>query len=110
LEKKSISINWIDDKHRTHPWSLRPGGCTVVVIYSNNHCRGYDKVKRPHRYLQQISRDYISNYTSNERITKLEDYIDKLYAAKEGSARIILVWNKNKSSSPWDELSKYATE
>ena len=53
---KTSPIFWVGDKHRTHPWSQRPGGCTVVVIYDDNKCFGYDKVKRPHRYIQKISK------------------------------------------------------
>lgn len=26
-------IFWVGEEHRTHPWSKRPGGCTVVVIF-----------------------------------------------------------------------------
>ena len=106
---KTSPIFWVGDKHRTHPWSQRPGGCTVVVIYDDNKCFGYDKVKRPHRYIQKISKEYLINYHSNIRIETLEEYIDCIYAVKENEVSLNLVWNKNMHSSPWDDLKEYAT-
>lgn len=110
LEERAVKIHWVEDEHRTHPWSKRPGGCTVVVIYSNGHCRGYDRVKRPHRYLNKVSQDYISNFMSDQRIDTLDKYIEKFYAAREGAVRISLVWSKRDGISPWSALERYATE
>lgn len=106
---KTTPIFWVGDKHRTHPWSQRPGGCTVVVIFDDNKCFGYDKVKRPHRYIQKISHEYLINYHSNVRIETLEEYIDCIYAVKENEVSLNLVWNKNMYNSPWEELEEYAT-
>lgn len=110
LEGRSTPITWSPDEHRKHPWSRRPGGCTVVVIYSNGACRGYDKVKRPHRYLREITKDYISNFTSNHRDDTLEDYIKAFYAAEQGVVRITKVWSNGHRQSPWELLERYATE
>ena len=109
LTRRSKRIYWVGDKHRTHPWSLRPGGCTVVVIYEDGECRGYDKVKRPHKYLRKISEDYISNFASNYRYRSLEDYINGLYAVREGEVKLRRVWSKGSSGSPWELLESYAT-
>lgn len=109
-ERGKTSIFWVGDKHRTHPWSVMPGGCTVVVIYEDGECRGYDKVKRPHKYLQKVSNDYISNFTSNRRTKTLEEYIECLYAIREGKVKLNLVWRKGTKGSPWSLLEAYATK
>lgn len=109
-ERNVTRIHWVEDNHRTHPWSVMPGGCTVVVIYSDKQCRGYDKVKRPHKYLKKVSEDYISNFRSNRRISTLEEYIECLYAVKEGQVKLNLVWRKGNRSSPWDSLEPYSTK
>lgn len=109
LIRKSKRIFWVGDKHRTHPWSLRPGGCTVVVIYEDGECRGYDKVKRPHKYLRKVSEDYISNMKSNYRYKTLEDYINSLYAVREGEVKLRKVWSKGSNTSPWLVLEPYTT-
>jgi hypothetical protein len=80
------------------------------VIYTNGSCRGYDKVKRPHKYLQVIAKDYISNFASNKRIDSLEDYIKAFYAAEQGAVRITKVWSTGHRQSPWALLERYATE
>lgn len=107
---ESKRIYWVGDEHRNHPWSLRPGGCTVVVLYENGECRGYDKVKRPHRYLKQVSEDYLSNFESNFRHEYLSSYIKHLYAVREGEVKLHRVWSKPTDRSPWTSLEKYATE
>ncbi|WP_159019850.1 hypothetical protein [Algibacter sp. L3A6] len=100
-------ILWVGDKHRTHPWSLKPGGCTVVVLFTNKTCLGYDKVKRPDRYTRKISRDYISNHYSNAHSTNLEDYINEIYLTSDSGVDLKRVWHSNMRTSPWDILEKY---
>jgi hypothetical protein len=102
-------ILWVGDKHRTHPWSLKPGGCTVVVLFKNKACLGYDKVKRPDRYTQKISRDYISNHYSNSHSTSLEHYINEIYLTSDSGVDLKKVWHSNMSMSPWQVLEKYRT-
>jgi hypothetical protein len=109
------SIFWVGDKHRTHPWSKQPGGCTVVTIlkkeYSkSNRCLGYDKIKRPYEYTSKIIVPYISNHTSNKRIYNLGKYIENIYIAKENSNRIYEVWSSNMNGSLEEILMKYRTK
>lgn len=110
--KRRTKILWVADKHRTHPWSLRPGGCTVVVIYRNRNCFGYDKVKRPHRYLRKVSNDYICDILNTKKINTLESYIDRILAVKQGETKLDTVWDWQETyiASPWDLLEKYKTE
>jgi hypothetical protein len=102
-------ILWVGDKHRTHPWSLRPGGCTVVVLFKNKACLGYDKVKRPDRYTRKISQDYISNHYSNSHSSSLEDYINEIYLTSDSGVDLKKVWHSNMSTNPWQVLEKYRT-
>lgn len=111
IDKKNGStvISWVEDEHRRHPWSIMPGGCTVVVIFSDKKCFGYDKVKRPHKYLQKITNDYICNLNCSQKVNNLESYIDSIYAVKEGETSLNSVWTRSDEVSPWDLLQKYAT-
>lgn len=112
LEKNNgcTEILWVGDKHRTHPWSMMPGGCTVVVLFKNGACLGYDKVKRPHKYLPKISQEYLCNEYSNYKTNTVEQYIDSIYAIHEGETKLNFVWNKYRGKSPWDLLETYSTK
>ena len=72
---KSQRELWVKDTYRTNPLSLRPGGVTVTVVYTNNYSYNYDKVKNPVKYISVISR-------KNKQIVDV--YI-----------RNIHVWNRN---------------
>lgn len=109
-EYKTIKIFWVGDKHRTHPWSIEPGGCTVVVLFKNGDCLGYDKVKRPHKYLPKVSSNYLCNILQNQKIDNLQDYIESVYAVKEGNIDLNLVWKHGDYSNPWDLLESYSTK
>jgi len=43
---------YVGDNWRTNPKSLIPGGSDVTVIYGNQECRVYDKVKHPKAYIK----------------------------------------------------------
>jgi len=107
LRQRNTRIFWVGDEHRTNPWSLEEGGCTLVVLFENEHCRGYDKVKRPDAYAQKISRDYISNHYGSNHSDSLESYIEEIYIAQEFSPMLKKVWSSNFADSPWDVLKKY---
>lgn len=48
------NLLWVGDSHRTHPWSLKPGGWNLVVAYYNGDVFGYDKIKVPSAYLAKV--------------------------------------------------------
>lgn len=104
---ESKDIFWVGDEHRNHPWSLAPGGSTVVVLFKDQKCIGYDKVKRPDRYTIKITTDYISNNISNKHFSSLEQYIKSIYLAEDGKIELKKVWDTNTNLSPWEILEKY---
>ena len=110
LRGSITKILWVGDKHRRHPWSLQPGGCTVVVLFKNKKCLGYDKVKRPDRYTQKIAKDFISNHYSNFHIDTLEQYINEIYLTSDSGVDLKKVWHSNMHQSPWSILEKYRTK
>ena len=48
----------VDDKYRTSPHSLVPGGCVVEIHTKDGKVMIYDKVKNPEAYIRRISKDY----------------------------------------------------
>jgi hypothetical protein len=108
LRRAKTKIFWVGDEHRTHTWSLEPGGCTVVVLFKNETTfLGYDKVKRPDRYTKKITEDYISNKLSNRHIDTLEEYISEIYMTSDDSMDLHKAWCSNMKESPWEILEKY---
>ncbi|PQJ82694.1 hypothetical protein [Polaribacter glomeratus] len=103
-------IVWVGDSHRTHPWSLQPGGCTVVVLFKNKSCLGYDKVKRPDRYTLKIANDFLSNHYSNLHVDTLEQYINEIYLTSDSGVDLKKVWHSNMNQSPWSILEQYRTK
>lgn len=47
----------VHERFRTNELSLRPGGYTVTVGYSNGTQRVYDNVKNPKAYINSIAKD-----------------------------------------------------
>jgi len=107
-------IFWVGDKHRTHAWSIEPGGSTVVVEYLSGQILGYDKVKRPHRYMPKIFRDdkksIYCNWNDETLYKYLDDYVKKIYAAQEGSNTLNPIWKNGDKESLLKELEKYKTK
>jgi hypothetical protein len=103
-------IFWVIDGHRTHPWSLIPGGCTVVVLFKDKACLGYDKVKRPDRYTKKITQEYICNKKSNTHYSSLEEYIAEIYLTSDMGVDLKRVWTSNSNGDLWDILEKYRTK
>jgi len=107
-------ILWVGDSHRTHPWSLEPGGSTVVVEFLDGKILGYDKVKRPHRYMPKIFREdkrfiFYKN-GDNEQYKFLNQYIAKIHAAYQGEDTLDSVWYNGDNELPWDKLESYKTK
>jgi hypothetical protein len=57
---------YIEDKFRTNPKSLKPGGSEVTVIYGNQECRVYDKVKHPRAYIKTFDMTCITKILVDE--------------------------------------------
>lgn len=45
---------FVSDAFRTNHLSLKPGGSTVKIIYTD-HFRVYDKIKYPKSYIEKIT-------------------------------------------------------
>ena len=108
-------ILWVGDEHRTHPWSLRPGGGTVVVVYKSGKILGYDKVKRPHRYIPKIFRgdkeSIYSNWDDDTLYKYLEDYVESMGAAHADSDELEIIYrNGDDPKNILEILEKFQTE
>ena len=90
-----------------------PGGCTVVVVYTNGDAFGYDKVKRAHRYMKVIiGGKILGKYTrdDNIHIPTLQEYIEGICITKEGKVTLNKVWHNKMNSNPWELLEPFATK
>jgi hypothetical protein len=108
-------ILWVGDAHRTHPWSLRPGGGTVVVVYKSGKILGYDKVKRPHRYIPKIFRgdkeSIYNNWDDDTLYMYLEDYVESMGAAHADSDELEIIYrNGDDAKDILEKLEKFQTE
>lgn len=110
LKGSFTKIFWVGDEHRNHPWSKQPGGCTVVVLFKNKTCLGYDKVKRPSRYTMKITKDFISNHYSNKHTDSLEEYLNEIYLTSDSGVDLKKVWHSNMHQNPWEILRKHRTK
>tara|TARA_Y100001970_G_C14242491_1_gene865790 strand:- start:1079 stop:1582 length:504 start_codon:yes stop_codon:yes gene_type:complete len=111
--KNLTKICWVGDEHRSHPWSKMPGGCTVVVVYTTGKAYGYDKVKRPHRYMKQIiGKNIIDVFNRNDniQISLLQEYIEGICITKEDKITLNKVWDNTMDSQPWQYMKEYATK
>ena len=54
----------VGDGYRTNQLSLRPGGYSVVVEYTNGQKLVYDKIKNPSAYISRVCKndDIVSAY------------------------------------------------
>lgn len=57
----------VDDKYRTNPMSLRPGGGVVQVYYEDGSSRIYDKIKYPRRYIGALAK-----YDDASTVTRID--------------------------------------
>lgn len=48
----------VEDKYRTNPHSLVPGGFVVEIHTNDGKVMIYDKVKNPEAYIKRISKDH----------------------------------------------------
>lgn len=107
-------IFWVGDEHRIHPWSVEPGGGTVVVVYKSGQILGYDKVKRPHRYMPKIfkgdKKNIFSKWDDNTLYKYLDEYVEKIYAAKEGSDDLDFIWKNGDEENLLEKLEEYKTK
>ena len=107
-------ILWVGDEHRTHPWSVRPGGGSIVVVYLTGKVLGYDKVKRPHRYIPKIFRgdkeSIYSKWDDKTLYKYLSDYVESIGAAKLESEELDILYRNGDNVDILEKLKEYQTE
>ncbi len=113
IKGKEIKIFWVGDSHRSHPWSLMPGGNTVIVLFKDLNCYGYDKVKRPDMYMSKVIGETIKNiYSRNDNIRydTLEEYLEEIFIVRPNSLLIEKAWNRKSKTNFSKSLEKYRTK
>jgi hypothetical protein len=48
----------VEDQYRTNPLSLKPGGCTLTITYSDGKVFIYDKVKNAVSYIRALDKNH----------------------------------------------------
>jgi len=44
----------VGNEYRVNPYSHKNGGCTVIVLKTNNQLLEYDKIKYPNAYIKNV--------------------------------------------------------
>lgn len=87
-------ILWVNDSYRTHPSSFINGGYSLVLVHLNDKVYGYDKIKEPSLYVEEI----IKNTNQVEKI-----YLDKnigfAYVKSEADDYFHKIWDRNESKN-----------
>jgi len=99
-------IFWVGQGYRTNPLSKTEGGSEVVVVYANGSKYGYDRIKKPSRYIDAIShkiidldKDTYDSLTDEEKLSSFKEAINLIYVrrpSQESTASSPLyeeVWN-----------------
>lgn len=68
----SNEVIWVERKYRINDLSHQPGGFDIVLEYKSGNVLGYDWIKKPSSYIQQI----LKNDLSNEEANAFEDFND----------------------------------
>lgn len=57
---------YVGDDWRKNPKSLIPGGSEVTVMYSNQDCKVYDKIKNPKAYIEKFDMNGVVKILVND--------------------------------------------
>jgi len=86
-------ILWVKDSYRTHPSSFISGGYSLVLVHLNEKVYGYDKIKEPSLYVEEI----IKNTNQVEKIY-LDKYMDCAYIKGDNDCYFQKIWDRNESN------------
>jgi hypothetical protein len=113
-------VIWVPVKYRTNPLSHQPGGADVVVEYHNKDIFGYDRIKKPARYISAIWNDSISKiykdyheWDEEEQLDEIKSNIRSIHARcynEDDFERIYFeeIWNSETSMElPWKLLESF---
>ncbi len=111
------SILWVADKYRVNPLSLIEGGSEVIVVYWSTEVFGYDKIKKPSKYIEKIhGRRYSYNseiYDREQHLEEIKSSIRTVYARKYTEETyeeepFEMVWDSSTAERfPWEELEAF---
>lgn len=103
-----VSREW-----RTHEWSHIPGGCDVIVEYTDGRVHLYDWIKYPDRYIQSFF-DGIVDYPQSQQIAIAKNEITRIFSRfceneeDMKTTKFEEVWNsENANTTPWDALKNF---
>lgn len=114
------TVFWVGRKYRTNLLSHSPGGGDIIVEYHNGKILGYDWIKYPSRYVQNI---FIKLFFRND--TTFEQYkeYDQVKIIKKEISKVFTriyekdefetvpfeeVWNSEIDNTlPWNNIEEY---
>ncbi len=81
---------WVVRELRINPLSHIEGGSDVVIEYQNLSSYGYDWIKYPSRYINEIFRNYfetfhivnLTDFTQDQQLKKFKEVVFKIFARK----------------------------
>jgi hypothetical protein len=88
----SNKILWVKDSYRTHPSSLISGGYSLVLVHLNEKVYGYDKIKEPSLYVEEV----IKNTNQVEKIY-LDKHMSCAYIKGNNDNDFQKIWDRNES-------------
>ncbi|MFV5438082.1 hypothetical protein VXP84_00255 [Acinetobacter oleivorans] len=91
--KLTNKILWVKDSYRTHPSSFISGGYTLVLVHLNGKVYGYDKIKEPSLYVEEI----IKNTNQVEKIY-LDKYMICAYLKGTNDCSFQKIWDRHESN------------
>lgn len=98
-----VKIKKVDDKYRTNPLSIKPGGTDVVVEYLDFVALQYDKIKIPSRYIEEIVRVTKHSVEEIVRVYSRPYFDDK----DREIVPFILIWDKDSGYALDQQLKKF---
>ena len=104
-------ILWVTDAYRTHPSSFIDGGYSLVLVHLNDKVYGYDKIKEPSLYVEEIIKNshqvekiYLDQYMSSAYIKGNNDNsFQKIWDCKESNEGLIASLSTKECSDEDDQ-------
>lgn len=79
-------VLWVKDEYRTNYLSLIPGGTDVVIEYKSEKVLGYDKIKEPNLYIENILEKYFvssqidfKNLNKDKKLYLIKSHINRIF-------------------------------
>jgi len=79
-------VLWVKDEYRTNYLSLIPGGTDVIIEYKSEKVLGYDKIKEPNLYIENILEKYFAldqidfkNLKRDKKLYLIKNHINRIF-------------------------------